>query len=142
MVSEIPEGEDVYKRQVITFSRGWMAVHNPASDRPVTDALTTMEFSIAMLACRDVYKRQHQSSCLVNGDSNELKLRVILDKFSVEVFINDGEQVMSAVILTKQEAKGISFFADGAVKLDIVDVYKRQDWSKCHIGNSHAPIFT
>ena len=62
----------------------------------------------------------HQSSCLVNGDSNELKLRVILDKFSVEVFINDGEQVMSAVILTKQEAKGISFFADGAVKLDIV----------------------
>ena len=62
----------------------------------------------------------HQSSCLVNGDSNELKLRVILDKFSVEVFINDGEQVMSAVILTKQEAKGISFFADGAAKLDIV----------------------
>jgi len=40
--------------------------------------------------------------------------------FSVEVFINDGEQVMSAVILTKQEAKGISFFADGAAKLDIV----------------------
>ena len=34
--------------------------------------------------------------------------------------INDGEQVMSAVILTKQEAKGISFFADGAAKLDIV----------------------
>ena len=63
----------------------------------------------------------HQSSCLVNGDSNELKLRVILDKFSVEVFINDGEQVMSAVILTKQEAKGDFFsFADGAVKLDIV----------------------
>ena len=27
-----------------------MAVHNPASDNPVTDALTTMEFSIAMLA--------------------------------------------------------------------------------------------
>ena len=62
----------------------------------------------------------HQSSCLVNGDSNELKLRVILDKFSVEVFINDGEQVMSAVILTKQEAKGISFFADGAAKIDVV----------------------
>lgn len=39
---------------------------------------------------------------------------------SVEVFINDGEQVMSAVILTKQEAKGISFFADAAAKLDIV----------------------
>ena len=38
----------------------------------------------------------------------------------MEVFINDGELVMSAVILTKQEAKGISFFADGAAKIDVV----------------------
>ena len=43
---------------VITFSRGWMAVHNPASDNLVTDALTTMEFSIAMLACRDWSNRE------------------------------------------------------------------------------------
>ena len=52
----------------------------------------------------------HQRECLVNGDCNELKLRVILDRFSAhEIFlINDGEQVMSAVILTEQDAKGIS----------------------------------
>ena len=62
----------------------------------------------------------HQRRCLVNGDANELKLRVILDRFSAEIFINDGEQVMSAVIFTEQEAKGISFFAEGAAKIDIV----------------------
>ena len=62
----------------------------------------------------------HQRRCLVNGDANELKLRVILDRFSAEIFINDGEQVMSAVIFTEQEAKGISFFADGAAKIDVV----------------------
>ena len=62
----------------------------------------------------------HQRRCLVNGDANELKLRVILDRFSAEVFINDGEQVMSAVIFTEQEAKGISFFAEGAAKIDVV----------------------
>ena len=62
----------------------------------------------------------HQRSCLVNSDSNELKIRLILDRFSAEVFINDGEQVMSAVILTEQEANGISFFSDGAAKIDIV----------------------
>lgn len=48
---------------VITFSRGWMAVHNPASDNPVTDALTTMEFSIAMLACRD-WSNQEIADCM------------------------------------------------------------------------------
>ncbi len=62
----------------------------------------------------------HQRRCLVNGDSNELKLRIILDRFSAEVFINDGVQVMSAVILTEQEAKGISFSADGEAKIDVV----------------------
>ena len=62
----------------------------------------------------------HQRECLVNGDCNELKLRVILDRFSAEIFINDGEQVMSAVILTEQAAKGISFFVDGAAKIDVV----------------------
>ena len=62
----------------------------------------------------------HQRECLVNGDCNELKLRVILDRFSAEIFINDGEQVMSAVILTEQNAKGISFFVDGAAKIDVV----------------------
>ena len=49
-----------------------------------------------------------------------MKLRVILDRFSAEVFINDGEQVMSAVMFTEQEANGISFFADGAAKIDVV----------------------
>lgn len=62
----------------------------------------------------------HQRRCLVNSKNGELKLRLILDRFSVEAFINDGEQVMSATIYTDQEADGISFFADGAVKLDVV----------------------
>ena len=58
----------------------------------------------------------HQRECLVN----ELKLRVILDRFSAEIFINDGEQVMSAVILTEQDAKGISFAVNGAARIDVV----------------------
>jgi beta-fructofuranosidase len=62
----------------------------------------------------------HQRRCLIHGDANELKLRVILDRFSVEIFINDGEQVMSAVLFTEQEAKGISFSAEGAAKIDVV----------------------
>ena len=62
----------------------------------------------------------HQRECLVNGDCNELKLRVILDRFSAEIFINDGEQVMSAVILTEQNAKGISFAVNGAARIDVV----------------------
>lgn len=56
----------------------------------------------------------------MNSKNGELKLRVILDRFSAEVFINDGEQVMTATIYTDQSAEGISFFADGDVNIDVV----------------------
>ncbi len=56
----------------------------------------------------------------VNTVNGELKLRVILDRFSVEVFVNDGEQVLSAILYTGQSADGISFYADGTVNMDIV----------------------
>ena len=65
----------------------------------------------------------HQRRCLVNNPNarkGEIKLRIILDRFSVEAFVNDGEQVMTATLYTDQVAQGISFFGDGAVKMDLV----------------------
>lgn len=47
---------ETYKKLVdgiIAFSRGWMKIHNPQMNTMVTDLLTPLEFSIAMLACRD-----------------------------------------------------------------------------------------
>lgn len=47
---------EIYKKLVdgiIAFSRGWMKIHNAQMDKDVTDLLTPLEFSIAMLACRD-----------------------------------------------------------------------------------------
>lgn len=62
----------------------------------------------------------HQRRSQVKTVDGELKLRIILDQFSAEVFVNDGQQVLSAAIYTKQEAKEIAFAADGAVRIDVV----------------------
>lgn len=62
----------------------------------------------------------HQRRCKVNYTNNELKLRIILDQFSAEVFVNDGEHVLTATMYTDQAADGISFFADGSVCMDVV----------------------
>lgn len=61
----------------------------------------------------------HQRRAQVNTYDGELKLRIILDRFSAEVFINDGEQVMTATMMTDLNADGISFIADGQVEMDI-----------------------
>ncbi len=62
----------------------------------------------------------HQRRSLVRHHNGRIRLRLILDRFSVELFVNDGEQVLSASIQTDQKAEGISFFSNGLVNMDIV----------------------
>ena len=55
----------------------------------------------------------HQRRAKVRHENGKLKLRLILDRYSAEVFVNDGEKVMSATLYTDLDADGIAFFADG-----------------------------
>jgi len=51
--------------------------------------------------------------------SGELKLRIIMDRYSIEVFVNDGEQAASTIIYTPLEAQSINFSCDGTVLMDV-----------------------
>lgn len=74
------------------------------------------------------YKRMYQADkasktdeqkCYLVSSDIILKLRIILDKYSAEIFINNGEQVISTVLLNEPDCDGISFNADSEVILDI-----------------------
>jgi len=60
----------------------------------------------------------HQACCKVKKVEN-LKLRIILDLYSAEVFVNGGEQVLTTTFYTPLSAKGISFNIDGKISLDV-----------------------
>jgi beta-fructofuranosidase len=62
----------------------------------------------------------HQRRCKVAGKGGEITLRLVLDRFSCELFINDGEQAMSMGIFTDIKAEGISFKATGEAMLDVL----------------------
>lgn len=66
--------------------------------------------------CRDFV---HERKCLVRSQGGAIKLRIILDRFSVEVFVNDGEQALSAAIYTPQTAHGISFECQGQAMIEV-----------------------
>ena len=55
----------------------------------------------------------------VGKDLKELRLRLILDRYSLELFVNDGAQAASFVIYTGEEAEGISFFSEDGVRIDV-----------------------
>lgn len=61
----------------------------------------------------------HERRCLVRNQQGAIKLRILLDRFSVEIFVNDGEQAMSAVIYTPESADGITFEALGQVRMEV-----------------------
>ncbi len=61
----------------------------------------------------------HTRKAPVRDQDGKIKFRIVLDRFSVEIFINDGEQVMSAGLYTPLEADGISFEAKGDVWMEI-----------------------
>ena len=106
--------ENVYKKFAVYFAQNDQ-YHTSVSFRPYESILKVdRKFSGSRRAAI------HQRRSKVNSENGKIKLRLILDRFSAEVFINDGEQVMTATIYTTQEAEGISFFADGSVKMDIV----------------------
>jgi len=61
----------------------------------------------------------HERMCFIRNRGGELKLRVILDRFSAEVFANDGEQALSLTFYTPQTADGISFESHGKVLMSV-----------------------
>lgn len=61
----------------------------------------------------------HTRSFLARPHDGEIKMRILLDRFSVEIFVNDGEQAASTVIYTPQTADAITFEADGSALVDV-----------------------
>ena len=55
----------------------------------------------------------------VKDRGGRLDVRILLDRLSAEIFINDGEQVMSAVIYTDRHAEDITFYVKGTAMMDI-----------------------
>ena len=53
------------------------------------------------------------------GQSKEIKLRLILDRNSAEIFIGDGEEVMSVTFYTRCEAESIEFRSKGKAIMDV-----------------------
>lgn len=70
---------------------------------------------------RDVVCRRKMNAVPAKDEKGRerLKLRLLLDRFSAEVFVNDGESVTSTIFYTKQEADRILFDTDGYAKINV-----------------------
>lgn len=73
----------------------------------------------------------------VNLVNDTLQLRIFVDRSSVEVFLQDGDKVMTARIYPDEGSKGVCFFAEGSMK--IIRLWK---WDLCKsVGTAHGAAF-
>lgn len=106
--------ENMYRKFAVRFAQN-DTYHTAVSFRPLESIVKIdRKFSGSRRAII------HQRRSRVGSRNGEVKLRIILDMFSVEVFVNDGEHVLSATMYTEREADGISFLVDGVATMDVV----------------------
>ncbi len=65
------------------------------------------------------YDIVHRREFRVREFEGELKLRLVMDRHSLEIFVNDGEQAASFILYTRDSAQAISFKSDGGVIMDV-----------------------
>lgn len=69
--------------KVIHFSKGWRKVHNQITKKHITDLLTPVEFSIAMLACRDWTNQEIATHMNLSVNTVKRYVSVILEKLQI-----------------------------------------------------------
>ena len=110
---EVRPLKEGYRKFLVRFAENEM-FHTQVSFRPAEKTLKIdRKFSGSRRAII------HQRRAKVHTPDDVLRLHIILDRFSAEIFVNDGEQVMTATFYTDRAAEGISFFAEGAALLSI-----------------------
>jgi len=55
---------------------------------------------------------------IVNPKEGKIKLDILVDRGAVEVFINDGEYVLSNLILNDMSSDGLRLWTDGHMHLE------------------------
>ena len=107
------EGRELYRKFALRFAQN-EKFHTGVSFRPYESTIKIdRKFSGSRRAII------HQRRAEVSHESGKTKMRLILDRFSAEIFVNDGEKVLTATLYTEQSAEGISFVCNGAVKINV-----------------------
>lgn len=104
---------DPYKEFVVWFAEDEL-FHSSLRYRPEHG---TLEMSRIHAGCRRAYV--HHRKCHVPGAPTRLAVRMVLDKHSVEVFVNGGVKAMTMTIPTDLVADAITFSCKGKAVLDV-----------------------
>ena len=108
-----PGKEDPYKNFTLRFAIGdgkyTSLTYTPATGMVHLDRNFSGGFFFDIIRTRD----------FLVDPGHVLKIRMVMDRFSAELFFNDGKQAASLVFYTPQNCDGITFQAEGNALVDV-----------------------
>lgn len=105
--------ENLYDKFIVSLAK---------NEKYHTDFIFRPKESVVMIDRKFSGSRRalvHQKEAEISSKNGYLKARFIMDKNSIEVFLEDGRQVMTTTIYTEQDADAISFEAIGTVRMNV-----------------------
>ncbi len=105
--------QEVYKQFGVRFAEG----ENVFSEVRVTPEMGTIDIDRRFSGTRRAIS--HTRTAALEAPNGEVTLRIILDRYSAEIFVNDGEKALTMTLITDQAADGISFYAKGEAAFDV-----------------------
>ena len=106
-------GDDIYHKFALRFAEN-ETCHTAVSFRPSEGVLKIdRKFSGSRRAII------HQRRAAVGHKDGELVLRMLLDRYSVEIFVDDGKKVLTTTISTDPSAEDITFYVDGSACISV-----------------------
>ena len=106
VVVKRPEGEELFNKFTISLATD-EKYHTNISFRP-GESIVKIDRKFSGSRRAVIHQRRAQAEMI----DDQIRFRIILDRFSMEVFINDGSKVMTATLGTRQSADGIFFSCD------------------------------
>lgn len=110
---EAADPDELYQKYSVHFAED-SNVHSSVSYKPQKQSL---KIDRRASGIRRAFLTERAAR--IGSVNGRIKLRIILDRFSVEVFANDGENVLSMTLYTDQSADGISFHCDKPVRMKL-----------------------
>ena len=101
-----PEGQELFNKFTITLAAD-EEYHTKISFRP-QESIVKIDRKFSGSRRAVIHQRRAQAE-MENG---QITFRIILDRYSMEVFINGGSKVMTATLGTRLSADGIYFASD------------------------------
>lgn len=114
----------------LTESKFGMALKDGLNHTDISYDPNTREFVFNRLNSGEIINKPEFTdlqTVTVDSNNGKLKICILVDNSTIEIFINDGEYVLSNLIFPDETSNSLRIWSDGIINIDMIEVRKEDE---------------